>query len=189
MSKAVSKSAKGKSAEGKVGKAQDLRIRMKFKPDRIFQMRIAGLGFRDGHVLVHRATHEPFWTFPGGRAEVGETSEETLKREMVEELDAEVAVERLLWSVENFFDYEGKQWHEFGLYYLMHLPEHFPFRAEEIVHRIKDGRSELEFKWVPATRASLAALDIPPYFIADEIENLPPTPRHLVWRDGDLDIK
>lgn len=28
-----------------------------------FNYRIAGLGFRDGHVLVHRAVHEPFWTF------------------------------------------------------------------------------------------------------------------------------
>src|ERR1700754_2554245 len=121
--------ATGKSAAGNAGKPQDLRIRMKFKADRIFQMRIAGLAFRDGHVLVHRATHEAFWTFPGGRAEVGETSEETLRREMVEELGVEADVERLLWSVENFFDYEGKRWHEFGLYYLMHLPERFPFRS------------------------------------------------------------
>ncbi|AGS23282.1 NUDIX hydrolase domain-containing protein [Rhizobium etli] len=36
-----------------------------------FNYRIAGLGFRDGHVLVHRPVHEPFWTFPGGRAEIG----------------------------------------------------------------------------------------------------------------------
>ncbi|SCB59390.1 hypothetical protein GA0061105_10776 [Rhizobium aethiopicum] len=28
-----------------------------------FNYRIAGLGFRDGHVLVHRAVHVPFWTF------------------------------------------------------------------------------------------------------------------------------
>jgi len=91
---------------------RDLRIRIKFKPKRIFQMRIAGLGFRDGHVLVHRAVHETFWTFPGGRAEVGETSEETLKREMVEELGVEVKVGRLLWAVENFFHYEDRDWHE-----------------------------------------------------------------------------
>ena len=66
-----------------------------------FNYRIAGLGFRDGHVLVHRAVHEPFWTFPGGRAEFGETAEQTLKREMKEELDSDVEVIRLLWFVEN----------------------------------------------------------------------------------------
>jgi 8-oxo-dGTP pyrophosphatase MutT (NUDIX family) len=80
----------------KKDKVQDLRLRMKFKPKRIFQMRIAGLAFRDGHVLVHRATHEAFWTFPGGRAEMGETSEETLTREMVEELGVTASVGPLL---------------------------------------------------------------------------------------------
>ncbi len=154
---------------------------------RRFNYRIAGLGFRDGHVLVHRAVHEPFWTFPGGRAEIGETSEETLKREMMEELGVSVTVGRLLWIVENFFRYEGRDWHELGFYYLMDIPPEFPFAPHDIIHRMEDGGDHLEFKWVPATREALAALDIPPYFIADEIETLPSTPRHLVWRDGDLD--
>ncbi len=152
-----------------------------------FQVRVAGLGFREGHVLVHRAVHESFWTFPGGRAEIGETSEETLRREMMEELGVDVVVGRLLWSVENFFHYEQLDWHELGLYYLMDIPAEFPFDPKRIVHRIEDGDNELEFKWVRATREALVALDIPPYFIAEEIENLPLTSRHLVWRDGDLD--
>ncbi|KAA1182347.1 NUDIX hydrolase [Rhizobium tropici] len=152
-----------------------------------FQVRVAGLGFRDGHVLVHRAVHEHFWTFPGGRAEIGETSEETLRREMMEEIGVNVTVGRLLWSVENFFHYEQLDWHELGLYYLMDIPAEFPFDPKDIVHRIQDGDNDLEFKWVRATRDALVALDIPPYFIAEEIEALPLTSRHLVWRDGDLD--
>lgn len=153
---------------------------------RRFNYRIAGLGFRDGHVLVHRATHESFWTFPGGRAEIGETSAETLQREMVEELGVTVEVGRLLWVVENFFHFEKRHWHELGFYYLMTVPDSFPFAPEGIVHRVRDGDSDLEFKWVPATRAALEALDIPPYFIAAEIEDLPQAPRHLVWDDGKL---
>ncbi len=168
---------------------QDTRIRMKFKPKRIFQMRVAGLAFRDGHVLVHRAAHEKFWTFPGGRAEMGERSEETLAREMVEELGVEAKVGRLLWAVENFFHYEGKEWHELGFYYLMDLPETLAFHPTDIIHRVQDGDNELEFRWVAATRHALTELDIPPYFIADEIEHLPETTRHLVWYDGDLDAK
>lgn len=165
------------------------RVRIKTKPKRTFQMRVAGLGFRNGHVLVHRATHEKFWTFPGGGVEIGETSEETLKREMVEEIGVHVTVERLLWVVENFFHYEGRDWHELGIYYLMSVPESFPFAPEGIVHNIRDGDNDLEFKWVEATATALKALDIPPYFIADEIENLPAAPRHLVWDDRNLDAK
>lgn len=165
------------------------RIRIRTKPKKTFQMRIAGLGFRDGHVLVHRATHESFWTFPGGGAEIGETSEETLFREMVEEIGVEVTVGRLLWVVENFFHYEGRDCHELGMYYLMEIPESFPFVSEKIIHRIQDGDNELEFKWVRATTEALKTLDIPPYFIADEIEDLPQTVKHLIWNDQNLDSK
>jgi 8-oxo-dGTP pyrophosphatase MutT (NUDIX family) len=171
-----------------LAKPIDNRIRIK-QSTRTFQMRIAGLAFRNGHVLVHRAVHEKFWTFPGGRAEVGEPSETTLKREMMEELGLEARIDRLLWSVESFFHYEGRDWHELGMYYLMHLPDTLAFHESEIIHRIQDGKNALEFKWARATKEALTTLDIPPYFIAGEIENLPTTSRHLVWDDGNLDDK
>lgn len=158
-------------------------IRLAAGPRR-FNFRVAGLGFRNGHVLVHRATHETFWTFPGGRAEIGETSEETLRREMAEELAVEVTVERLLWVAENFFDFEGSEWHELGLYYLMDIPPAFPFQPDVIVHRVRDGGSELEFKWVEATRSSLERLGILPLFLAEEISCLPQTVCHRIVREG-----
>ncbi|WP_075291323.1 NUDIX hydrolase [Pararhizobium arenae] len=161
-------------------------IRIDAKPGR-FNFRIAGLGFRDGYVLVHRATHENFWTFPGGRAEIGETSAETLEREMMEELGVTVKVGRMLWTVENFFHYEKRDYHEIGFYYLMELPDSLPFHPTDIIHRLKDGKNDLEFKWAKATRQSLTELDIPPYFIAEQIENLPVAPQHLIWDDGNLD--
>ncbi|MEA3533679.1 NUDIX hydrolase [Rhizobium sp. CC-YZS058] len=157
--------------------------------ERRFNFRIAGLAFRDGHVLVHRATHELFWSFPGGRAEIGEPSDETLRREMREELGVDVTVQQLLWTVENFFRYENRDYHEIGFYYRMRLPDSFPFHPSAIVHTNRDGKNDLEFKWAEATTASLKALDIPPYFIAETIETLPETPRHLIWHDGNLDAK
>ncbi len=149
-----------------------------------FNFRIAGLALRDGHVLVHRATHELFWTFPGGRAEIGETSAETLGREMVEELCVEVEVGRLLWVVENFFHFEKREWHELGFYYLMQLPEAFPFKTGEIVHRLKDGKSDLEFMWVPATTEFLKTLPLQPDFIPERIALLPAVAEHVIWRES-----
>jgi 8-oxo-dGTP pyrophosphatase MutT (NUDIX family) len=146
----------------------------------LFNFRIAGLAFRDNHVLVHRATHEKFWTFPGGRAEIGETSVETLVREMQEELQVEAKVDRLLWSVENFFHFERRRWHEIGYYYLMTLPETFPFRSGELIHEIEDGGSMIEFKWVPATQQGLAELPLQPDFIPARIAALPASPEHLI---------
>jgi 8-oxo-dGTP pyrophosphatase MutT (NUDIX family) len=149
----------------------------------LFNLRIAGLAFRDGHVLVHRATHETFWTFPGGRAEIGETSAETLAREMAEELRVTARIGRLLWLVENFFRYDGRDYHELGFYYHMELPQDFPFIAGEIVHRIADGANQLEFKWVPAAPDALAALPLLPDFISRRILTLPDATEVLVHRD------
>lgn len=157
-------------------------IRIDARP-KLFNFRIAGIALREGHVLVHRATHELFWTFPGGRAEIGETSEETLRREIVEELGVEAEIGPLLWTVENFFHFEKRDYHELGFYYRMELPARFAFAERGIVHRIVDGPNEIEFMWVRATPEALAALPLQPDFIAPRIGNLPERTEHLVWRE------
>ena len=47
--------------------------------------------------------YKDWWEFPGGKIEPGETPEEAIVREIKEELDTSIAVERYLMTVE--YDY------------------------------------------------------------------------------------
>jgi ADP-ribose pyrophosphatase YjhB (NUDIX family) len=119
-----------------------------------FQMRAAGIALEDGYVLIHRAVHEDFWTLPGGRVEQGDTSIETIRREMREELLVEAEIGPLAIVVESFFNDIGQQFHEIGFYYTMRLPIGFSRLRGDVCHTILDG-VRLEFRWVPADVSSL----------------------------------
>lgn len=59
-----------------------------------------------GRILATQRGYGEFkdkWEFPGGKMEAGESREEALRREIREELDAEIAVGKLLCTVE--YDY------------------------------------------------------------------------------------
>ncbi len=50
----------------------------------------------DGRILLHRRTDNGRWALPGGTMETGETAEESIVREVLEETGYEVAVDRLV---------------------------------------------------------------------------------------------
>ncbi len=160
-------------------------IRLDRRPQ-LFSMRVAALIFQSDHLLVQRGAGDDYWALPGGRAEIGESSEQTIVREIGEELDRTCSVERLLWSAENFFAYDGYSAHELGFYYLVSLGHPLPFHENHIVHRVMDG-VEVEFRWLPSRTSALIRNDLRPRFIAERIEALPLRHEHLIVREGRSD--
>lgn len=64
---------------------------------------VAAIIIKDGMVYATRRGYGDFkgwWEFPGGKTEAGESLEDALKREIKEELDAEIEVGKLLDTVE-----------------------------------------------------------------------------------------
>lgn len=152
--------------------------------DQRFQMRAAGIAIRHGHVLVHRPTWDRQWTLPGGRVDLGETSAETVAREMVEELGQVVNVGRLVFIGENFFSLDGRMVHEFALFYEMTVPEVFPFLSDEVCHRVRDGNNDLEFRWVPTDPQRLSALPLRPAPLQTRLASLPSATELFAVRFG-----
>ncbi len=82
-------------------------------------IRVRAVIVRDGEVLMDRTHHDDrsaFYWLPGGGLEPGETSDECLRRELMEEAALEIAVSRLLYVSENLFVESGEYRHEVILY-------------------------------------------------------------------------
>jgi ADP-ribose pyrophosphatase YjhB (NUDIX family) len=135
-----------------------------------FNYRIAGVAVNGDHILLHRAEQEQFWTFPGGR---GETADETLRREMREELGVDVEVIRPLWFVENFFTYSGKQYHEIALYFLIRLPNDCELLSHPGPFRGEEAGTPLIFQWFSRRPETLSELPLLPSFLQTALQNLP----------------
>lgn len=149
---------------------------------RRFNYRIVGVAIHDGTVLLHRAGDEPFWTLPGGRAEMGEPAEQTIRREMQEELSTGVDVVRLLWLVENFFDYDNLSYHELALYFLIRFPPNSTPLTQNAFES-RDGDTRLQFKWFPIHEPTLISLPLLPSFLPSDLGTLPTSVTHIVHRD------
>ena len=95
-----------------------------------------------------------WWEFPGGKMEEGETPEEALKREIWEELDTRVAVERLVQTVE--WDYPA--FHLTMHCYLCHVESgHLLLKEHEAARWLR--AEELEsVGWLPADRDLVSKL-------------------------------
>ena len=71
----------------------------------------AGLVFRDGLLLIAQRRPQDhlggLWEFPGGKRHPGESAEDCLRRELMEELGIEVDIKELIESIEH--DYHDKR--------------------------------------------------------------------------------
>ena len=110
---------------------------------------VADIIQKDGRIFATQRGYgewKDWWEFPGGKMEVGETPEEALKREIREELSADLSVDKFLCTV----DYDYPAFHLKMHCYLcslltdaLHLNEH-----EAARWLTKDELNSV--KWLPA---------------------------------------
>ena len=146
-----------------------------------FNYRAVGVALNNNQVLLHKSEKDHFWSLPGGRVEFLETASDTLKREMQEELNIEVKVERLLWVVENFFEYDYKSYHELALYFLMFLPSGSNLYSQTEQFEGKDEGRKLIFQWHKLD--ALEHIELYPRFLHESLISIPKFTVHIVHND------
>lgn len=163
------------------------------KDNYVFSYRVAGVAVHDNKVLIHRSIIDDFWSLPGGRCEFLEVSKDALIREMKEELGVEIKIIRPLYFVENFFNYEGKDFHEISIFYLIELPLDSKLLSKDDIFYGKESELgfendklygkelELIFKWVNIN--DVETLRLYPLFLRRSLKNISQYPEHIINRD------
>lgn len=107
--------------------------------------------------LVEKNHCEPgkYLNFIGGGLELGETLDDCLSREIMEETFVGISRMEYLFYVENFITLKGETIHGIGFYYLVEL------EREDVVSPNED----FEFLWF--TKDDLANLDLRPTIVRD----------------------
>lgn len=95
----------------------------------LFRLRAAAVILRGDSVLMMGNDAVPYLYSIGGAVQLGETAEEAVQREVLEETGLRLSIDRLLAVHQNFFvdrDLGGETWHELAFYYLMKAPDTLP---------------------------------------------------------------
>jgi ADP-ribose pyrophosphatase YjhB (NUDIX family) len=153
-----------------------------------FNYRVAAICRHDDHVLIQRAVTDELWAMPGGRCELGEPSDVTIRRELAEEIGVVATIGRLLFVVESFFTLNGEDRHELCFYYDVSFPANHPLYDRTHAHRgIAAAETDeqedvaLIFRWFPVEEL----VDVPlyPTFLRTALRNVGAETRHVVHWD------
>jgi ADP-ribose pyrophosphatase YjhB (NUDIX family) len=137
-----------------------------------FKLRVSAIILENDNLLVINDPNEPFYYLPGGRPQYGETFEQALEREIVEELGMKpIAIEPILVN-QAFYQDNGISVHELCMYFKTQLPmDQIPscktFNVAETPEKVH------HFEW-------LSVKDVPnvslfPTFLKHEILKMPTT--------------
>jgi ADP-ribose pyrophosphatase YjhB (NUDIX family) len=144
--------------------------------DQRFNLRVAAIVTRGDEVLLCRVWDEDWWFLPGGRIKTNETSLEALDRELTEEIGRDFRVVRPLVCSENFFDLDGRSFHEICTFYEVEWTGG-PVQQRQVTQGVAEVRC-----WMP--RHDLLAVDLRPSFIKEHIVRPKPGLELVIHREN-----
>ncbi|WP_342559926.1 NUDIX domain-containing protein [Psychrobacillus sp. FSL W7-1457] len=153
---------------------------LSFKTDEgRFNYRVAGLIINEGKILIMKDERSPYYYVPGGRVGLHEKSEDAIHREIREELSTEVAIDRLLWINENFFEEEvsKERFHEICFFYLLSLKNDDLLNKGNQFTENENGKINTYY-WKAFDE--LQELNVFPLFLKEKCHDLPQQITHLV---------
>ena len=105
----------------------------------------------NGKILAHKNVRSNHYALIGGRVKIGEDSETTVKREMMEELGNKIEVTGYVATIENFFEMNGTKYHEI---LFVHKAEFVDEEDKKIEYSLKniEGEDWLQYEWLDISK-------------------------------------
>ena len=136
--------------------------------DGILNIRVGAIIMKDGKILMVGNEEGTYLYSVGGRIKFGETTQEAIVREVLEETGVKMEIDRLGFVHENYFygdsaSNRGKLIYEISFYFYMKVPSDF----EPICESVTEDNNKEYLKWVtPDTRITMY-----PEFFRTELQN------------------
>lgn len=110
-------------------------------------VRAAGVMIHNGKILVHRNVNSDHYALIGGRVEIGESSANTIKREIKEELWKDIEITGYISIIENFFEMKGSKYHEIMFVHKIEFINEEDKKIEYIMKNV-EGKDYLQYEWI-----------------------------------------
>jgi ADP-ribose pyrophosphatase len=131
-----------------------------------FNYRVGAIITNGDKILLASNNRDSHFYTVGGRVQLGETSEQALKREICEELGSDCNIAKLAAIHENFFEEHGVTYHEIALFYLVELPNYIDITRE---HPTNGGLLE-KFQWFDIDKTD--SMTVYPTFLKTDLPTL-----------------
>ena len=110
-------------------------------------VRSAAIIINNNKVLVHRNINSDHYALIGGRVEIGENSENTIRREIKEEMGKEIEITGYISTIENFFEMKGSKYHEIMFIYKAEFKKEEDKQITDTIRNI-EGKEYLQYEWL-----------------------------------------
>ncbi len=98
-------------------------------------------------ILLHKNINSDHYALLGGRVKIGESSENTIKRETIEEIGKEIKVTGYVATIENFFEMQGIKYHEILFIYKGEFAKEEDKQIEYTLKNM-EGKENLKYEWI-----------------------------------------
>lgn len=156
-------------------------INFELEKNKTFNQRVAGIIKNDNKILLCKKDGQDHWSLPGGRVKFNETSENALRRKILEELELpNIKNSKTLWISENFFEENDRSIHEIIIYYEVKLEDDDVLFDLESLELEEDNKLMI-FKWFDLDK--LENEDIKPEYLKNRLNNINDVIEHFIEKE------